>query len=601
MIEKASPAETYEKQLAGLVGQLNRARQRGENISWARLALIIITAVAGFQLWLQNIPLAIVAILIGIAVFLRLVVLAGRNSEQIDQLTRLVSINKEELLVLDHQFTQLADGLQFKPAEHPYANDLDIFGRASVFQYINRASTYNGRKILSEWLLAPATAANILKRQQAVKELADEVEWRQKLQAFGQQETVTPIMQTNIEAWLKEPPLLGLKTPWQLLRYILPAIALSVLVMKLSGYITFSPFSLGLFILFIASGLISLKIFPYYKKINKFGPQLAAMANGLSWLEGKTFQSELLKELQQSCKSKRGTASKSIRRLQQLLNRFDLRLNPLVFVPFNTLLFWDLQQALNLEKWKADQEENISHWFQALGEMEALSSLANLSFNQPHWNFPEIVPEHGTFVAKELGHPLIAASKNIRNDYSTEGIAQISLITGSNMAGKSTFLRSVGVNQVLAMAGAPACAERLSVSVMQVMSSMRIADNLEESVSTFYAELKKLQGIIEAVNRKEKVFLLLDEILRGTNSLDRHTGSKALVIQLIKQDAVGMLATHDLELASIGERYPGNLHNYHFDVQVEGAELYFDYKLKTGVCESMNASILMQKIGIVLE
>jgi len=601
MIEKGSPAKTYQKQLAALRAQLDREKRKGDNISWARLALIVIVAIVGFQLWMQNIPLAIGVIIIGFAVFLRLVVLAGRIGEKIQQLTRLEEINKEELLVLDHQFTQLPDGISFKPEEHPYANDLDIFGRASLYQYINRASTHNGRVTIAQWLLAPADANSIASRQQAVKELTDEVEWRQQLQAFGQQDKVTSAMQTGIEAWLKEPALLGLKSVWQLLRFALPAIALTILVLGLLGIINASLFSFLLFVLFSASGFISLKVFPYYKKINKLGPQLAAMANGLSWVEGKTFRSDLLIQLQQSCRSERGPASKSIRRLQLLLKRFDLRLNPLVFIPFNTFLFWDLQQALNLERWKAEQETNLSHWFQALGEMEALSSLANLSFNHPQWSFPEIVPEHGTFSAKELGHPLIAASKNIRNDYSTEGLAQISLITGSNMAGKSTFLRSVGVNLVLAMAGAPVCAEKLRVSVMQVMSSMRIADNLEESVSTFYAELKKLQTIIQSVNQKRKVFLLLDEILRGTNSLDRHTGSKALLIQLIKQEAVGMLATHDLALASIGDSFPGNLHNYHFDVQVEGTELYFDYKLKTGVCESMNASILMQKIGIVLE
>ncbi len=600
MIEKPLPADTYRQQLTTLEAQLQEAKRRKERISWMRLGVIIFTALVSYQLWIQNISLAFVAALIGIAIFLRLVVLAGRNREAIDQLNSLVHINREELKVLDHQYTQLPDGIQFKPADHAYANDLDIFGRASLYQYINRASTEKGQQTLAQWLLSPAEAGTILERQEAVKELSDKVEWRQTLQAYGQQQPLTSSMQSDIEEWLKEPALLGPKSAWQWLRYVLPAIILGILVLNLAGFVTNALLYLFIFIFLVISGLISLKIFPYYKKINKLGPQLSTMARSLAWIEKASFQSELLKRLQQSYVFKTGIASRSIRRLQQLLNRFDVRLNPLVFIPLNIFLLWDLQQALNLEKWKAEQEENIARWFQALGEIEALGSLANLSFNQPHWSFPAIAQEHGTFMAKGLGHPLIAASKNIRSDYATIGAGQISLITGSNMAGKSTFLRSVGVNIVLAMMGSPVCAAQLGVSVMQVMSSMRIADNLEESTSTFYAELKKLQGIIQAVNQKEKVFLLLDEILRGTNSLDRHTGSQALLIQLIKQDAVGMLATHDLALASISETYPGNLHNYHFDVQVAGDELYFDYKLKDGVCQSMNASILMQKIGIKL-
>ena len=600
MIEKPVPAETYRQQLNTLDARLQAAKRKKERISWTRLAVIIATVLTAYQLWTQNIPLAFLAAAIGIAIFLRLVVLAGRNHEIIVQLNNLVAINQEELKVLDHQYTQLPDGLHFKPADHAYANDLDIFGRASIYQYVNRASTEKGQQTLAQWLLHPVDANIITERQGAVKDLADIVEWRQTLQAYGQQQPLTNSMQSDIEEWMKEPALLGAKSAWHWLRYVLPAIISGALVLNLAGFITNALLYLLIFIFLIISGLISLKIFPYYKKINKLGPQLATMANSLAWIEKAAFQSALLKHLQESYVFNTGTASRSVRRLQQLLNRFDVRLNPLVFIPLNIFLLWDLQQALNLEKWKAEQEENIARWFQALGEIEALGSLANLSFNQPDWCFPTIITEHGSFIAEDLGHPLIAPSKNVRSSYATSGTAQISLITGSNMAGKSTFLRSVGVNIVLAMMGSPVCAAQLSVSVMQVMSSMRIADNLEESTSTFYAELKKLQSIIQAVNQKEKVFLLLDEILRGTNSLDRHTGSQALLIQLIKQDAVGMLATHDLALASISEPYPDNLHNYHFDVQVAGDELYFDYKLKEGVCQSMNASILMQKIGIKL-
>jgi DNA mismatch repair ATPase MutS len=253
-----------------------------------------------------------------------------------------------------------------------------------------------------------------------------------------------------------------------------------------------------------------------------------------------------------------------------------------------------------LEKWKKDNKENFDDWFTALGYLEALNSLATIKFNHPEWCFPQIKENHFSIDAKALGHPLIPPDKRIDNDIHIHKNGALMLITGSNMAGKSTYLRSVGVNIVLAMAGSVVCAKKISVSPVSLISSMRIADNLSESTSTFYAELKKLKTIIDLVKKENKIFILLDEILRGTNSLDRHIGSKALVTQLIKCHAVGIIATHDLELAKLQNDYPSNILNYYFDVQVEGEELHFDYKLKEGVCNSLNASILMKKIGIEL-
>ncbi|MBK5270628.1 MAG: DNA mismatch repair protein MutS, partial [Bacteroidia bacterium] len=290
----------------------------------------------------------------------------------------------------------------------------------------------------------------------------------------------------------------------------------------------------------------------------------------------------------------------TIKKLKNILERFDYRLNPVVHIPLNTFLLWDLHQMMMLEKWKADNKQNISAWFNALANIEALISIATLSFNHPNWSFPVLSNEESVFVADDLGHPLIAPEKCVTNSFSTTGEKQLNLITGSNMAGKSTFLRSIGVNMVFAMMGAPTCSSQLKVSPMKVISSMRVNDNLEENTSTFYAELKKLKEIIDAVNNKEKVFLLLDEILRGTNSADRHTGSIALIKQLLRQNASGLIATHDLELAKLSDEFPASLHNYHFDVQVKGEELYFDYKIKKGICTSMNASLLMKKIGIDL-
>jgi DNA mismatch repair ATPase MutS len=254
-----------------------------------------------------------------------------------------------------------------------------------------------------------------------------------------------------------------------------------------------------------------------------------------------------------------------------------------------------------LNEWRRKNKAQVSIWFHLIGEAEVLNSLATLCFNQPRWNWPSFSEQHFTFEGTGIGHPLITEERRVVNDLEVHGTAKVALITGSNMAGKSTFLRSLGVNLLLAQMGAPVCAQRLVVSPVRLMTSMRIADNLAENTSTFYAELKKLKTIIEAIRRKEKVWVLLDEVLRGTNSMDRHIGLKALIRQIVNYHSVAVIATHDVEVAALADELSGTIENYHFDVQVEGEELYFDYKLKEGVCTSLNASILMKKIGIELD
>ncbi|RYF90732.1 MAG: hypothetical protein EOO03_03005, partial [Chitinophagaceae bacterium] len=318
-------------------------------------------------------------------------------------------------------------------------------------------------------------------------------------------------------------------------------------------------------------------------------------------IEQEKFNAPYLLALQQRYKQESTAASKQIKSLKKILDRLDVRYNIVLVFPLNLLLLWNLQQMLALEKWKEDNDAEVGNWFETLGYFEALTSFAVLRFNNPGWVFPVLKGEHFFLEASALGHPLIDPAKRVSNFINITSKASIMLVTGSNMAGKSTYLRSVGTNIVLAMAGSPVCATSFSFSPVTLISSMRIADNLEESTSTFYAELKKLKTVIDRVNRKEKVFILLDEILRGTNSLDRHTGSKALVRQLIMQDAAAILATHDVDLAALEAVYPNNISNFHFDVQVNKDELYFDYSLKTGVCTSLNASILMKKIGIDLD
>jgi MutS domain V/MutS domain III len=599
MAEQRLPLSYYTNRIQILTSRLTQLLQKRKLYAWARF-LTISFAIAGlWQLWPVNAVLAtgiFILLLIAFFVFLSRDL---KNNNDIKNTEILIKINEQEIQVLQHQYTHLPDGLLYKPAEHDYANDLDIFGKASLYQYINRTTAEQAGQLLSKWLLAPATNEEIIARQEAVKELHLKPEWRQQLQAIGTEKRITIETEKKISVWLKEENKFS-GTFWKVVRVLYPIITLSLLFLFTIEVIPTSVFTF-LFILFLVlSSSVSKMIMPAYNQLSKITGEVETLSDSILHIEKEKLSSSLLQQLQHSLQNSNLKASGIIRQLKSILDRFDYRLNIVVFIPLNAFLLWDLQQVLQLEKWKVTNKQQVKKWYDGLAAFESLSSLGNLSFNHPNWCFPVLTDNKGTFIAKDLGHPLIPVDKIVSNTFSTDGTGKINLVTGSNMAGKSTFLRSIGVNTVLAMAGAPICATQLTLHPTRIISTMRVNDNLEESTSTFYAELKKLKTIIEAVNSGENVFLLLDEILRGTNSLDRHTGSEALLKQLIKHDAAGLLATHDLELAKLVNQYPSNITNYHFDVQVNNEELYFDYKLKRGICQSMNASLLMKKIGIEL-
>jgi Flp pilus assembly protein TadB len=594
-----TPAIFYQQRIATLEKSLKTLTSRRSLLGWARLLTVLAGAATIWLVWASG-GLAIgAAAIFFIVIFLFLVSKDQTNMQAISEHDRLIHINKQELLFLNHQFTHQPDGHQFFHEDHPSANDLDIFGRASIFQFINRTGSQQGNALLANWLSHPADTNTILARQKAVQELTTQSLWRQELQAHSKASQLTIKTEKTIEAWLQEPDRFSTNT-WKLVRFIVPTLAVAFTLTYIFDIITFQQFLPGIILFFIIASAISRAVNPLYLQLNTVTAEMETLSNCIACIERASFRDPLLNDLTQYFQQGTHRASKTIKTLNQILNRFDYRLNPVVFVPLNTLFLWDLQQALQLEQWKRGHNQQVTQWFHTLAELEALSSLATLAFNHPNWCYPTINTDLPEFTATDLGHPLIEAHKSVLNSFSTLGTAQINIITGSNMAGKSTFLRSVGVNLVLANMGAPVCASSLRFSPLRVMSSMRIADNLEESTSTFYAELKKLKSIIDAVKNNEPVFILLDEILRGTNSADRHKGSKALIRQMLKDKAIGIIATHDLELASLSKEFPNGIHNYHFDVQVEGEELHFDYKLKTGICGSLNASILMRKIGIEL-
>ena len=592
------PDEYYKERITGLSSTISRLKKKALLLSWLRFFSFLSIIGLGWWLWPMGLVVAFAGILAGLILFAFIVNRDLDNKALLENNNRLLDICRNEELALKHQYYQFTDGAAFSDPHHPYAHDLDLFGHASIYQYVNRTRSEQGARLLADWVLEPATKNVIIDRQNAVAELSQLPGWNEQLQSFGNTGKITQKAETQIHEWMAEPNRVLHHTGWKMTRFLFPVISLTWLILYLIDQLSESLFLTGLTFILAITLLITKKLMPAWIKLGRISKEMEGFADSIRHIETAPFKNDLLKKHQVVFKDvNAASASSQIDALKKIMDRLDYRLNPVVFIPLSVFLCWDLQQVFALEKWKKLNHEGIRHWFLALAEMEALSSLGVLRFNHTDWVFP-VIEEQTCFAATSLGHPLIPPGKRVNNDFSTTGDGVINLVTGSNMAGKSTFLRSCGVNIVLAMAGAPVCASSMKLSPLRVMSSMRISDNLEESTSTFYAELKKLKAIIEAVNAKEKVFLLLDEILRGTNSGDRHTGSKALIHQLIAQQATGIVASHDLELAKLKDSYPQQLINYHFDVRIDKEELYFDYKLKEGVCQSMNASLLMKKIGI---
>ena len=594
------PEKYYEQRLIELKEIITYRLKKQRLLGWSRFGVIaLLVACIYFLLPLGWVYVAIATISL-MVVFIRLIYADQRNKTTIENTRYLITINEDELKALAHNYYHFEDGASHTPKQHLYANDLDIFGRASLFQYINRTGSEMGSAILADWLLQPATTTTLLQRQAAIKELSAATVWRQQLQAFGKQKKIQLATQQRLQNWLNEPDNFSSAKYIGWLRYILPAIIIGIIILNIAGIIPYQVRNMALLASAVIAYFIGKNTALIYHHLSKIVSEVEVLAGSVELIENLDCKSELLTQMKKQFVQKNNTASVALKELKGIVGRLDLRINPVVFIPLSILLQWDLQQVQALQKWKKRNHENALQWFDTLAQFEAISSLATLTFNHPQWSFPLFKEEHFFIEGTQVGHPLINAAKRINNDILINNKGEIMVITGSNMAGKSTYLRSIGINVVLAMAGSPVCATGFVLSPVQIISSMRIADNLEESTSTFYAELKKLKTVIDKVNEGAHVFILLDEILRGTNSLDRHTGSVALLKQLIKKQAAAIIATHDVELAQLKEAYPTNILNYHFDAQVSNDELYFDYKLKTGVCESLNASILMKKIGIEL-
>lgn len=507
----------------------------------------------------------------------------------------LAQINEREMAVLRHDFSLYPAGDEYHDPLHPYTIDLDIFGPYSFFQYTNRTSTVIGADRLAADLLEPFGPEQLAQRQAAIRELSELLDWRQHFLAHGQRtEDSTQQIDLLLE-WLRQEPFVSSKR-W--LRLILPVFPF--IILPLFGCLLYQQ-EFGWALLCILPAFLILR--PFIQRVNRVHEQtnqaektLRNYAQLIQHIEQQSFSAPLLVKQASHLKPE---VSRRIHRLSYIIGQLNARYNAFTIL-LNLFGLWDLQWVLRLERWRKAEARALPLWFETLAHFEALSSLATTVYNNPDWVFP-VFTEKKQIEAEALGHPLIAADRRVTNEVILPTSGHIKLLTGSNMAGKSTFLRTVGLNIVLANAGMAVCAKAMKLPTLQVYTSMRTQDALHESTSSFYAELKRLKIIIEAVEEKENVFFLLDEILKGTNSRDRHAGSRALIYQLIQQGGGGIVATHDLELGVLEAQYEGAIENWCMEVAIAEGELNFDYKVKKGISQSFNATLLMQQMGIKIQ
>lgn len=570
--------------------------------SLLRLGLFAMVAVTiGIAIHFDNFSIIAIAFVLLVFAFAWLVARQSAFEKQKQYYDDLKHVNENEIGSIQAHSNIYNDGARYANDKHFYTSDLDIYGNASLYQLINRTATTPGNNKLADWLNAPANKDTVLKRQEAVEEIAAKNSWKLNLQTrlvFAMKQDVNQLKNLfkYLHIPLNMPGEKWLSTYTKIAPYLFTAL---LIVAYFYSPAKFAAIAVGLFNM----GMVSSKS-GYISKADiiagKIGDTLANYANVFKYIEDEQWQTLYSSTLAQQLKKDKTSAK--IKELGELIDKLNYHLNMIVGGFLNLFFLWDIRQIIAIENWKRQNQDSLEASFDVIAEFESLLSLAGLAVNYPDWCFPVIDDRQDyTLTAKAIAHPLIDASKRIENDYELDNTFKVDIITGSNMAGKSTFLRTVGINTVLALSGAPVCAESMQVSVITMISYMRIKDSLNESTSTFKAELDRLQMLLAAVENEPKVFFLIDEMLRGTNSVDKYLGSKAVIEQLIRKNAVGMVATHDLQIAHLETRYPDYVRNFYFDIQVVNGEMLFDYKIKHGECKTFNASLLLKQIGIEVD
>lgn len=573
--------------------QIQDIQQQTLVISWARVLMGIAIAVSiyfGFQMnWLWALSFC------AMFIYAYLVNVHEKLKYQITFLQNLIKINGQEIAAQKNDHSSFEKGDEFIENQHPYSLDLDIFGEGSLFQRINRTCTEPGKEKLAGIITKPLNNVQaIQERQSAVKELRDKLDFRQNFQATGMTSAEKKEDQKQLLAWLDLPAFVYGKKAYKLLLITFPLFSAAGLIFWVLSGIS-APFVIITLIQWAIIGSHAKRVSLFQEFIGNKRSLLAKFSEHFKLLEEEKFSTPQLKNIAfQSM-----TAKEQLKVLAARSRALDLRLNLFATLILNSTLLYDLWCVLWLEQWREKNRSNLEQWLMAICEADALASLGTYVFNHPDFVFPEVTSD-ARMSAKELGHPLIAHEHRVCNDIEMNIDSHVWIVTGANMAGKSTFLRTIGINTVLALAGMPVCAQRMICPLTEVFTGMRNTDSINDNQSYFFAELLRLQKIIGQLRQGKRLLILLDEILKGTNSIDKLSGSEELIKQFVNQHCLIMIATHDVALGEMSKQYP-EVRNYHFETFIKGDELTFDYKLKPGVSTGKNATFLMKKMGIIGE
>mgnify|MGYP001360858388 FL=1 len=596
-----NPKNHYTERLSLTKGQLQQVKKQIFRISMLRLTLFI-AGVAGIYFFFSQTPLLIVCICLTFLPLFILVKIHNRFFIRKEWLETQARIIQEELQALSGDYSSFEDGKEYVNPEHPYSFDLDIFGRRSLFQSINRTCTFFGKDRLAKWLQNHLhEKTSIEKRQEMVREISEHTLFREQFRVAGLVHHGQSSDAEKIQAW-SQSPAQYLHAGWvKAFIWGVPVINSLLLITSLIGWTSFSCLGLSFGIFLVLSfGII--KRATYIQET--YGKQLKSL-NGYARLialaKAEDWKSAGMLELMERFNLNGQSPVQALQQLSKELDRLDLRNNQFLYVLLEGSIFFQLQEIVRIERWKARYGQHISKWLETVGELDALCSLGTFAYNHPQYTYPELTEKPFCFLATQMGHPLMPASQCVKNDATIPSRPFFLIITGANMAGKSTYLRTIGVNYLLACIGAPVCCERLKLHPNQLITSLRTSDSLSDNESYFFAELKRLKRIIDLLNQGQQLFIILDEILKGTNSMDKQKGSFDLIRQFMQMKANGIIATHDLLLGSLIKQFPEEIRNYCFEADIKENELTFSYKLREGVAQNMNACFLMKKMGIILQ
>ena len=589
------PLAEYKRRLAERQTETEREGRLSRRVGNARLFTAIIEVAIAFFAF-GEVMIAPWWLIPPALVFFVLVVVHSRVDDRLDCAKRALVFYQWGQARLENRWMgQGEPGERFRDSSHIYADDLDIFGKGSLFELLCTARTRVGEDTLASWLLGPAAHDQVVARQQAVEELRARVDLREEVAVLGEPVRVG-IHPEKLAAWGERPPIVFER--WTRIA----ALALSVLVvvtftLYMAQVLTRTPF-LGALLAELAFGFaLKSRVDQVAESVETPAHELELLSTILGRMERERFQCCLLRDVLARIRTEGLTASAQIGRLHKLVEKLDWEHN-LYFKPIAAALLWRTQLAMSIEAWRARAGLAIRSWVAAVGEFEALLAISGHAFEHPADPFPSFIDQPGWFGATGLGHPLMSEEQCVRNDVQLGGDLRLLVVSGSNMSGKSTLLRSVGLNNVLAWAGAPVRAKRLVISPLALGVSIRVLDSLQDGRSRFYAEITRLREIVALTGGLRTVLFLMDELLSGTNSHDRRIGAEAIVRSLVNRGAIGMITTHDLALAHIADNLNSRAANVHFADSIENGRLHFDYRLHPGVVQRSNALELMRSIGL---